>query len=438
MNVNIPYNGSSVAIDIPVPDQNITLLQGKDPAAAKDVSSLTREALSAPIGKKKLSEIVSPGKKVALIFDDFTRPTPVSTIMPFVLDELKKGGIRNEDVTLVCANGMHNPDYMNEEKLRERVGSDVFSTYNVVSHNAYEFNELKFIGITEQLGTPLFVNKLVADADIKVTIGRIAPHGDMGYSGGAKMIMAGVSGIWSIIHNHTGSYPRRGILRNPLRDDADECARMTGLDFIVNVVYNSKGEVLRVFAGDPFEARLKGIEYGDRNVWGVKIPHLADIVIITPGVEKDDYFMHSMGGLGIAANCLKKDGTIIVVASCKEGWSSREYLESGWHVSKDLLRYDYPNLMWLLASRAWQEPHLQYQALVYYVNHIAKTCHDYDVVLAGAKKLSQDDAQKLNMRVVKSVENGIYYAIKKQGKNAKVIVIPDSYTLPLGKYHTGG
>ncbi|HPQ43244.1 MAG TPA: nickel-dependent lactate racemase [Syntrophales bacterium] len=436
MDLKIPYDGCCVTINIPLPDQNITVLQGKDPAPAKDVSTLTQEALSAPIGKKKLSEIVSPGKKVALLFDDFTRLTPVSTMMPFVLDELKRGGIRNEDVTLVCANGMHNPEYMNQEKLRERVGSDVFSNYKVISHNAYEFNELKFIGITEQLGTPLFVNRFVAAADIKVTIGRIAPHGDMGYSGGAKMIMAGVSGIWSIIHNHTGSYPRRGVLKNPLRDDADECARMAGLDFIVNVVYNSKGEPLQVFAGDPFEARLKGIEYGDQHVWGAKIPHLADIVIMAPGIGKDDYFMSSMGGLGIASNCLKEDGTIVVVASCKKGWSTEEYLESGWHVSKDLLNYDYPHLMWLLASRAWQEPHLQYQALVYYVNHIAKTCHDYEVVLAGAKGISRDEAQKLNMRCIQSIEKGLDYAIRKQGKKAKIIVIPDTYTLPLEQYHT--
>lgn len=436
MNIKLPYNSNYVTIDIPLPDQNITVLKGKDPAPVKDISELIQEALSAPIGKKKLSNIVSPGKKVAVLFDDFTRLTPVSTIMPFVLDELEKGGIRDADVTLVCANGMHDPDYMNEEKLKERVGSDVFAKYNVISHNAYEFHELKFIGVTQELGTPLFVNRIVADADIKITIGRIAPHGDMGYSGGAKMIMAGVSGIWSIIHNHTGSYHRRGVLRNPLRDDADECARMAGLDFIVNVVYNSKGEVLRVFAGDPFEARLKGIEYGDHDVWGAKIPHLADIVIITPGVGKDHCFMSSMGGLGIASDCLKANGTIVAVASCEKGWSTKEYLESGWHVSKDLLNYDYPHLMWLLASRAWQEPHLQYQALVYYVNHIAKTCHDYEVVLAGAKEISQNDTRKLNMRCIQSVEKGLDYAIKKQGEKSKLILIPDIYTLPLKKNHT--
>ena len=76
-----------------------------------------------------------------------------------------------------------------------------------------------------ELGTPIWVNRHVAEADFRVAIGRIAPHEAYGYEGGYKMIVPGVasfetipvriidgpSSCWvlhgpgrSIIHGHAG------------------------------------------------------------------------------------------------------------------------------------------------------------------------------------------------------------------------------------------
>jgi nickel-dependent lactate racemase len=305
----------------------------------------------------------------------------------------------------------------------------------VVSHDAYDYDEHVFIGVSKRLGTPLFINREVAEADVKVSIGKIAPHADVGYSGGAKMIMPGVSYIWSIIHHHSGSYPYSGTLENPLLEDIEECGRMAGLDYIVNVVYNSKDEVLKAFSGHPVKAQRKGVEFGDFNVWGAKTGEKADIVVASPGVGNDEYFMEAMNCLRAVDKCLKEEGTIIVAASCSRGWSRKEYLESGWEVSEDVLDYDYPGLWRLMATRAWHEPHRQFQALVYYVQHVAKTCFEKDVVLAGAKDFCSEYAEKLNIKFDESIQEAVNYAIKKHGENSKIIVIPDSFTLPLERFH---
>ena len=251
------------------------------------------------------------------------------------------------------------------------------------------------------------------------------------------MIMPGVSYIWSIIHNHSGSYPYTGVLENPLRDDIEECGQMAGLDFIINVVYNRKKEVLRVFADDPVKAQRKGVEFGDSYVWGVKITEKADIVVISPSsiLNHDDYFISSMKSLGVAEKCLKQGGTIIIIATCNLGWSRKEYVVSGWRVTKDLLEYDYPGLLRLIESRAWHEPHRQFQALVYYVQHLAKTCFDKNVILVGSKGFSEENAEKLNIKSYQSIDEAISGSLKKYGKDAKIIVIPDSFIVPLGRFH---
>jgi lactate racemase len=435
LELKLPYCGTWLNFDLPVPKKNILVLHKKDPTPAKSTEDLTAEALANPIGKQRLSRLVKPGNKVTVLFDDWTRPTPVGKIIPVVLEELRKGGVSEEDILLVCGNGTHAPAYMTEERLIEKLGETIFRRFKVISHDAYDYSKLKYLGETKRLTTPLFLNKWVAEADFKITIGRIAPHGDVGYSGGSKMIMPGVSSIWNIIHHHTGSFPYKGILHNPLREDIEECGRMAGLDFIVNVVTNSGDEVTRVFAGNPLRAHRSGVEYGDRSVWGAKIGGLADIVIASPGPLNDEYFMGAMRSLGVALRAVKESGTIIVVAACSKGWSKGELLDLGWHPTPDLLEYDYPGLLRLVMSRAWHEPNRQFQALVYYVHHIARTCIMYDVCTAGATGFRKRDAEKLRMKYYDSVEDALKDALKKHGREAKVTVIPDYFILPLTHIH---
>lgn len=431
MEIKIPYSGDIIEIDFPLPKDRVRVLKSKDSSTRSDLESIVENALKNPIGKNQLNKLVRKGDKVAILFDDWTRPTPILRIMPLVLRQLKRAGVRDEDIILVCGNGMHAPDYMNRERLIDKLGIDIFKSFRVISHDAYDYGKLTFLGETKCLKTPLFVNKSVVEADKTISVGTIAPHADVGYSGGTKMIMPGVSSIWNIIHHHSGSYPRRGILMNPLRMDIDECGEMARLDFIVNVVCNSRGEVVGAFAGNPILAHRKGVQFGNREVWGSRVERKAEIVIASPGLNKDDYFLSSMRSLGIALKCLKKGGTIIIISSCRRGWSERSYLELGWHPTKELLEYDYSGLLQLVMSRAWHEPNRQFQALVYYVHHIARTCLRNHVTLAGSEGFSKEDAKKINIQFEESISEAIKGALEKHGEKASIIVIPDANILPL-------
>jgi nickel-dependent lactate racemase len=432
--IEIPYSGNYIRVDLPLPKKQVRILESKDPSVTEDLEAIVEDALRNPIGKDRLAKMVRKGYRVALMFDDWTRPTPISRIMPMILKELKKGGVRDEDIVLICGNGMHDPAHMNQERLIEKLGKDIFRKYRVISHDAYDCGNLTYVGETKCLRTPLFVNKHVTEADIRISIGRIAPHGDVGYSGGSKMIMPGVSDIWSIIHHHSRSYSRRGVLMNPLRTDIDECGRMARLDFIINVVSNSKEEVVGAFAGDPIFSHRKGVQYGNKEVWGSKVKRKAEIVIVSPGLNKDDYFIPSMRCLGVALRCLKKGGTIIMVSSCQRGWSERSYLELGWHPTKDLLEYDYPDLLHLVMSRAWHEPNRQFQALVYYVHHIVRTCFKNHVILAGSKGFTKEEAKRINIQFEESLGEAIRSLMKKYGEKARAIVIPDAFILPVTNF----
>jgi hypothetical protein len=139
------------------------------------------------------------------------------------------------------------------------------------------------------LGTPIWVNRYVAEADFKVAIGRIAPHEAYGYEGGFKMIVPGVSSFETILRDHSMNFSRfcvPGVHGNPSRREADSIGARVGINFVVNIVVNSKHEPIKAFAGKVEAVHSQGIQFGDREVWGAFTSRKSDITVVTlgPGV----------------------------------------------------------------------------------------------------------------------------------------------------------
>ena len=65
------------------------------------------EQASQPIGAKPLSELAAGKKTVAISFDDLTRTTPAYAVVPWLMSELTKAGIKDENVLFIGSFGTH-------------------------------------------------------------------------------------------------------------------------------------------------------------------------------------------------------------------------------------------------------------------------------------------------------------------------------------------
>lgn len=429
--IRVPLKGRYQDFHISVDDEFISVLQCRDPGPAEAPDEIIKAALRHPHGSPPLSQIGHRGNRAVILFDDWTRPTPIRQFIQLVIEELKEGGIRDEDITLVCANGMHAPEHMTDKQLVEKIGEHVFSRYKVLSHDAYAEDQHVFVGFTRTLGTPILINRQVVEADIKVAVGRIAPHRECGYSGGSKMLVPGVAAIQTIMHNHACSLPRLGVYGNPVREDIDESSRIAGLNFVVNVVCNSRNEIVGAVAGDPIQAHQAGIQFGDREVWGAANRDSADIVVASPGMNKDRYFYTSLRCLHNAHRCLRKEGTVILITSCGGGWTDPKYLERKWQVSGDILDYSADELIRLVECREWCTPERQFQALVFFVQNIYRLCREMHVCIAGGSDVSRNYAEKLGLLWCSSVEEALEEAIGHHTPKARITVIPDYFITPI-------
>jgi nickel-dependent lactate racemase len=265
MRIELPqliwYGNKTLEIDLP-DDWEVETCPMR--GASQRALSLEEQeaAINTPVGTPPLRQLARGKKKAVIVFDDMTRPTRTYEIAPIVLGELLAAGIDEENISFVCALGTHGA--LTQHEFRKKLGTDITQRFRVYNHNCYE-NCLE-VGTTSR-GTTVLVNREVMEADLKVAIGCVTAHAQVGFSGGGKIILPGVAHIDSISHYHIdvqAQAPETTGLgkfdHNVMRFNIEEAARMAGLDFKVDVLVNGRGATAAVFAGDFLAAHAKAVD----------------------------------------------------------------------------------------------------------------------------------------------------------------------------------
>jgi len=282
------------------------------------------QALRNPCGTERLRDIASGRKKITILVSDYTRAAPAKILLPLLINELHQAGINESQITIIIACGVHRPSTQGE--IVRIVGKDWAKRLRVINHNALDLDSLTFLGKTGR-GTPVWINNLVLESDLRIALGQIEPHEFAGFTGGRKSILPGVSGEETIQFNHSPDmigHPlaRPGVLKgNPVHEDMVEGALMAGLDFIVNVVLDRNLKITGIFAGDMVKAHKKGVDFVN-SFSRIEISPQPDIIITTPGKPLDVDFYQSLKAL-IAVEPITFSETVIVFYSaCQDGLGS--------------------------------------------------------------------------------------------------------------------
>jgi nickel-dependent lactate racemase len=286
------------------------------PACADPESEIAR-ALAAPQDTPPLRALVRRGETVAILVDDHTRATPAARILPPVLEELLRGGVREEDIVLFITHGTHR--LSTEAEVQEKVGHEIARRFRVEQHRCTDESIQVYVGLTSR-GTPVWVNRMVAEADRRVGIGHIGPSPYAGYSGGYKLILPGAAALDTINVNHSLvplGFRQPGRVDLPCRLDIDEAGRMVGLDFVVDVVLSQDERIVRALAGAPEAVFQEGVALA-RTVYEVAVPPDLDIAV-TAGYPYDLDLYQAVRAVEYADAVVRPGGSILLVAACPEG-----------------------------------------------------------------------------------------------------------------------
>ena len=276
------YGDEALTLNFPT-GWEVEVLGPKDAPVLSDTQ--IEQAFAEPIGTPRISELAKGKTSAAIVVDDLSRPTPAAKVIPVLLRELAAAGVPQSEIRFVVGGGSHRP--LTDEEVAKKIGADVAAAYEATSHD-FMSGDLKALGNLSN-GMPVYLNRVVAEADFKICLGGIYPHGAVGFGGGAKLVVPGIAGFATMFYFHTFS-PGRGhavIERTGSepdhRDFSEEVASVLGLDVIVNTVLNTRREICGLFVGDYVQAHRKGAHFA-LDTYGTEIPETSrketDLVVL--------------------------------------------------------------------------------------------------------------------------------------------------------------
>jgi nickel-dependent lactate racemase len=245
---------------------------GQSPLTTTEIADRIQE----PVGTPTIAELAAGRTSAAILVDDLSRPTPVASLLPPVLSELRRGGIPEANVMVVIAGGTHRPDTL--EDMARKVGTELARRVKVVAHDCR--NDLVELERSPS-GIPVWVNRFVMAADLKIGIGAIYPHPAAGFSGGAKILAPAACGLETIRRLHDDLRPawrRGGELHTELRREIEAIAERAGLDIVINAVLNQERRVAELFVGHPVRAHRRGVQHVEARCRAAPMPE-ADVVV---------------------------------------------------------------------------------------------------------------------------------------------------------------
>jgi hypothetical protein len=195
----------------------------------RDVDGAIRGALLEPHGSEPLPELLRPGMRLTIAFDDISIPLPPmrppdvrQRVLEQVLELAARRGV--DDVQLVVANSLHRR--MTPAEIRRAVGERVFRSFHpeaLSNHDAEDHDNLTFVGTTAE-GEDVEINRRAAQSDLLVYVNVNLVAMD----GGHKSVPVGLGSYRSIRPHHNVTTMRHSrSYMDPGRSALHEsCGRM--------------------------------------------------------------------------------------------------------------------------------------------------------------------------------------------------------------------
>jgi hypothetical protein len=304
-----------------------------------DLAATVGRALADPIDRPPLGEMVKPGDRVTVAFDDPTVPCygPVwETALEAIIDRLLAGGVAEERITLVCANAIHRQ--FTRDELAATIGRRLVDRFGdrLRCHDAEDPEDIVYLGETPN-GYGVELNRLAVDTDLCVYLNTVCWRA---FNGGWKSICVGLSSYESIRWHHTPEAMSMSTEKNKMHEILNEmgglCERRLGAEhfFKIETVLANPFEVGAMWAGSIGATREKVLELHAERGRSRRslVDERADIVCY--GVpEWSPYASYAgmnplltlvstgLGYLGGVIEALGKPGCSVVLASpCPDEW----------------------------------------------------------------------------------------------------------------------
>lgn len=263
--IDIRYGKGELHVRLPRGCEPTVIRKPAMPLLDQPATSIV-DALRNPVGSPPLAQLAKSAKRVCIVICDITRPVPNGPILRGLIEEMNGTGVRNDQITILLATGLHRPNLGHE--LLEVIGDKwVFDNIRVENHYARDTPWMVNLGHTPTDGIPIVLNRHLVDADLRIVVGLVEPHFMAGYSGGRKVVAPGVAGEETIRTFHNFRFMSNplacntNLVDNPLHRGQLEILKVLGPTYAVNTIIDEERRMSFVNFGDCVTSHLESVDF---------------------------------------------------------------------------------------------------------------------------------------------------------------------------------
>jgi nickel-dependent lactate racemase len=143
----------------------------------------------------------------------------------------------------------------------------------------------------------------------------------VGFSGGAKLIYPGIAGRKTVesFHVAANSDPENqaGRLDSPIRAEIEKLVELVGLDLMVNLVVDPRGEVCALTAGHYIDSHRRAMP-PSRELYGLPVTRRSSVLVAGSAPADLDFWQAAKAIFNCQA-VVEDGGWLILVTPCPEG-----------------------------------------------------------------------------------------------------------------------
>ncbi|WP_223907352.1 nickel-dependent lactate racemase [Geobacter sp. AOG1] len=315
------------------------IIRAEVPEPAAEPEQLVTAALDAC---EEYLALFQRGERVVIVTSDITRHTGSEVYLPLLVERLNRVGIKESDIEIVIALGIHRKQTDAEHK---KIVGTLYGRIRVTDHDCDDPGKLVYLGKTVN-GVGVEVNRRIAEADRVILTGTIGFHYFAGFGGGRKAILPGVASRQACMASHfavlnpgegSGKNPRAttgNLEGNPVHQAMDEACAMVRPAFILNTVLSPDKRIVAAFAGDWRDAFAAGCRYyAEHFTCRLAVP--ADLVVVScGGFPKDINFIQAHKSMEYGCQALREGGVLVLLAECRDGYGNGTFFD--WFRYKEL------------------------------------------------------------------------------------------------------
>ncbi len=282
-------------------------------------------AVNQPVAGLTLGKLLAARSKgrIVIIVEDLTRQSPLEQILEVVLREIHHANLRDDQVEIVFATGMHPP--MSAEDMRAKLGR---SAHGLSRRCNPWHDESAYIKIGRVGKLDICIDRGVVEADLRIIVSSVAAHWHAGFGGGYKMFLPGCAmlattrglhrlGIRGEPRQLIGTEPRA----NPMRPTIDAAGEMlddlNGKTFAIEYLLDADNKPTFIAAGEPLPTHRMLIKQCAVSC-GVVPVGPAD-VLITNAHPRDYDLWQAFKCIPNTLWAARPGGVVICLARCEAG-----------------------------------------------------------------------------------------------------------------------